>query len=294
MYDISGDFSFSENFIEVLGIPLHYIEQGEGSPILFLHGVPTSSYLWRNVLPEVSQHARCIAVDLVGFGKSAKPDIAYTIFDHIRYINAFIKALDLKNITLVMHAWGSVIGFDYAMRHPANIKGLAFLEAHIRPTLAKDMVALPVQERSSILHHQDGGYAAVIENNEYINQVLPTGVIRRLTEQEMEYYRTPFSTPQSRKPIWQYLQDLPMGDSKTPVVDLIANYSKKLAQSDIAKLLLYAIPGFNTSIESIIWARKHFSHLNIVEIDEALHYAPESHPKELSAAIAKWYQTLPL
>jgi len=124
--DISAEFPYASHYIEVLGSKMHYVEQGSGDPILFLHGIPSSSYLWRNIIPFLADKGRCIAVDLIGLGKSDKPDIAYTVFDHIRYIEAFINALGLTNLTIVMHAWGSVIGFDYAMRNEANIKALAF------------------------------------------------------------------------------------------------------------------------------------------------------------------------
>jgi len=111
---------------EVNGSKMHYLEQGSGDPIIFLHGIPTSSYLWRNIIPVLSEHARCIAPDLIGMGESDKPDIDYRVFDHIEYIDGLIAELDLKNITFVMHGWGSVLGFDHARRHEKNIKALAF------------------------------------------------------------------------------------------------------------------------------------------------------------------------
>ena len=136
-----SDFPFHDNYVEVLGSKIHYIDEGQGDPIVFLHGIPTWSYMWRNIIPSLNKQARCIAPDLIGFGKSDKPDIEYSVFDHIRYIEAFIKALGLKNITFVLHAWGSTIGFDYAVRHQDKIKGLAFLEAHIRAADTVDMVS---------------------------------------------------------------------------------------------------------------------------------------------------------
>ena len=265
---------------------------GSGDPILFLHGIPTWSYLWRNILPTMAEYGHCFAPDLIGMGQSEKPNIDYTVFQHIDYIDAFIKTLNLENITLVLHGWGSVIGFDYAMRYPENIKGIAFIEAHIRPAVEKDMVALPIQERASILQVEDGGYDVIMNSNYYVNKVLPAGVMRNLSSVELEQYQQPFNEPGSSKPIWQYFQDLPMGEKRTPVVDLIANYSEKLQQSDIPKLMIYAMPGFNTSINSVDWAKKHFSNLEIVEIDDALHYVQESHPEEVAKALVVWYQNL--
>jgi haloalkane dehalogenase len=108
---------------------MHYVEQGKGDPILFLHGNPEWSYIWRNIIPIVSAQGRCIAPDLVGFGKSDKPDIEYTYFDHVRYVDGFIKALNLTNVTLVVHDWGGAFGFDYALRHRDNVKAIAFFES---------------------------------------------------------------------------------------------------------------------------------------------------------------------
>tara|TARA_R110000868_G_scaffold8205_3_gene42469 strand:+ start:64136 stop:64987 length:852 start_codon:yes stop_codon:yes gene_type:complete len=278
-------------FIDVLGSKLHYIEEGEGDPIVFIHGVPTSSYMWRNVVSGLSNQGRCIAVDLIGFGQSDKPSIDYTIFDLINYFDAFMEAMKLSNVTLVMHAWGSVVGLDWAMRHSDKLKGIVLLEAHLRPAEQPDMVALPVQERSGVLHDKDGGKHAILEENIYIEKILPNGVMRQLSDVEMDEYRKPFHSAESRKPIWQYLQDLPMGEP-TKVVELIAKYSDALQSSEIPKLLLYAMPGFNTSIETVMWARDNLPELEIVEIDDALHYAPESHPKEVAAAIENWCLTL--
>ena len=127
--DIGAAFRFESKFVEVLDSPMHYVEQGAGDPILFLHGNPTSSYLWRNVIPHVSQYGRCIALDLIGMGKSAKPDLEYRFFEHANYVEGFIQALGLSNITLVVHDWGSGLGFHYATRNQDNIKGIAFMEA---------------------------------------------------------------------------------------------------------------------------------------------------------------------
>jgi haloalkane dehalogenase len=120
------------NFVEVYGAKMHYLSTGKGDPILFLHGMPTSSYLWRNIMPGLSSEGACYAPDMIGMGRSEKMDIAYTIDDHIKYLNGFIRSLNLKNITLVLHAWGSILGFEYARLHPENIKGIAFYESHIQ------------------------------------------------------------------------------------------------------------------------------------------------------------------
>src|SRR5688572_6935463 len=145
---------YPAHYIDVLGSQMHYIQEGYGDPILFLHGVPTSCYVWRNIIPYLAPLGRCIAVDLIGFGQSAKPDIEYTVTDHIRYINEFINNLNLKNIVLVMQGWGSVMGLHYAMHNPSNCKGLVFYEAFLR-TLNKEEMALPFQEQ--LMNYQQPG-----------------------------------------------------------------------------------------------------------------------------------------
>src|SRR5713226_6390445 len=131
--DISADVPYQSNYIEVHGSKLHYIDEGSGDPILFLHGNPTSSYLWRNIIPYLTPLGRCIALDLIGMGKSDKPDIEYQFFDHVKYVDGFIEKIGLRNITLVIHDWGSALGFHYAMRHESNVRGIAFMEAIVMP-----------------------------------------------------------------------------------------------------------------------------------------------------------------
>lgn len=285
---ISSAFPFESNYIDVLGSKMHYVEQGKGDPILFIHGVPTSSYLWRNIIPSVSSVGRCIAVDLIGFGKSDKPDIPYRVFDHIRYLDGFIQALKLERLTLVMHGWGSVPGFDYAMRHPEKIAGLAFLESHIRPITSHNMLALPVQQWASILEADDGSFNKIMNGNYFVDKVMPSGCLRQLTEEEMNYYRAPFSKPGSCLPIWQYFQDLPLGKGPDDVLKLIENYSNKLKQSNIPKLMLYGVPGFTTTMDTVMWAKQNLPNLTLVDLDEALYYTPEYKPNEISQHIVEW------
>ena len=144
--EISAAFPFESHYVEVEGSKIHYVDEGEGDPILFLHGNPTSSYLWRNIMPHVTSAGRAVAPDLIGMGKSDKPDIEYRFFDHVKYIDGFIDALGLKNITLVIHDWGSAIGFHYTARNESNVKGLAFMEAIIAPVPSWD--AFPTTSRT--------------------------------------------------------------------------------------------------------------------------------------------------
>lgn len=272
---IPTEFNYKSHFIKINGNDLHYIDEGKGDPILFLHGIPASSYVWRNIIPVLAKKARCIAPDLIGMGKSAKPDIAYRVFDHIDYIEKFIAALGLKNITLVLHGWGSVIGFDYAMRHSENIKALAFYEAHVIPVGKWEELSLPIQQLSTLLKNPSISYKAIVENDYFIDKLLPSASLRKLSKEELEYYRAPFTTPASRKPLWQYIQDVPLGNGPKDVEALMQNYAERLKKSKMPKLLLYAIPGFMTTMASVQWCKQNLSNLSLVDLGMALHFAQE-------------------
>lgn len=280
-------------FVQVKKSRIHYLECGNGDPILFIHGMPTHSYLWRHIIPFLSDKTRCIAPDLIGMGASDKPDIEYRVFDHIEYLEEFIRELDLKNITLVLHGWGSVIGFDYARRNPDNIKALAFYEAHIHSTKDWNMLSLPVQQFATLLKRRHVSYRAVVLQNYLVNKLLPNAMIRSLSEQEMEIYRKPFSTPESRKPLWQYIQDLPLGNDTTDVTHLIDQYSEWLKNTDIQKLMFYAIPGFMTTMETVGWGHENLKNLTLVELENALHFAQESAPEIFGKNLRAWYLHLP-
>ena len=276
---ISDKLQYPSKYAEVLGSKMHYTEAGAGNPILFLHGVPTSSYIWRNILPHVASLGRCIAPDLIGFGQSDKPDIAYTITDHINYIEKFISTLNLKNITLVMHGWGSVIGFNYAMRHQNNCRGLVFYEAFLKSP--DNEMALPFQEqRTNFEDHE----------TVTIDEMIPQSVMRQLSETEMEHYRKPFSHAGTTKPIVQYMKELPRGDGKNEVDKLITEYTAKLEKSKLPKLMMYSVPGFITTISTVIWAKTHLPNLESVDIGEELHLGQESYPDLMGETISVWLQ----
>ncbi|MDF1796005.1 MAG: haloalkane dehalogenase [Coxiellaceae bacterium] len=278
-------------FVEILGSKIHYIDEGEGEPLLFIHGMPTSSYLWRHIIDQLKDNYRCIALDLVGMGSSDKPDIDYRIFDHIKYFDAFVEALELKDITLVMHGWGSLIGFDYAKRHESNVKAMAFYESHVRAAIDWDMLSLPVQQLASMLQSK-ASYSAIVEHDYLVEKLIPSGAINQLSGDVIEKYREPFPDADSRKPLWQYVQDLPLGDGDTDVVELIDAYSAWLQTTTIPKLLMYAIPGFITTIDTVLWSRDNICELELVELGEAMHFAQETMPGVFSQALSSWLSKL--
>lgn len=288
---IPTSFHYPSHYVNVLDSKIHYIEEGNGDPILFLHGIPTYSYIWRNIIPHLTDLGCCIAPDLIGMGKSGKPNIEYTIFDHIKYIEKFIEALKLRNITLVMHGWGSVIGLHYAMNHQQNCKGLVFYEAHLRPFNGNDF-SLPFQEQIMSLQDQNHVSQLLLNGSIFVDKVLPQGMLRQLSEEEMQYYREPFSQPGSGKPLLKYLEEVSQPNLRKKIDDLIKDYSDKLAKSTLPKLMLFSVPGFVTTIATVMWAKENLSNLEMVDVGEALHYAQESNPVLMGEAISVWLQGL--
>lgn len=280
---VSPAFPYRSQFIEVDGAKIHYIEDGDGDPLLFLHGIPSSSYLWRNVIPYLAPLGRCVVPDLIGMGKSSKPAIEYSIFDHVHYIEQFIEALGLRNITFIMHGWGSIIGLDYAMRHQQNCKGLVFYESFIRPITSEDF-SLPLQEQLMALQNQNAAT--------FINTVFQQGCMRKLSAEEMRHYLEPLNNAEGEKLLKQYLDELPRGDGKSSADELIERYSKKLTHSELPKLMLYSIPGFITSIDTAMWAKDNLPNLELVDIGEEWHFAQESYPKLIGETISVWMQSI--
>ena len=290
--NMPSEFPQSSNRVEVHGSPMHYIEAGTGDPIVFLHGNPTSSYLWRNVIPHLAPLGHCIAPDLVGMGRSGKPDIEYRFFDHVRYIDGFVDALGLQDVTLVIHDWGSALGFHYAMRHEKNVKAIAFLEAILMPL--PDWQAFPaeMQEMFRAFRSPDVGWDLIVNQNVFIERILPGAILRKLTEEEMNRYREPFLEPKSRKPIWKWPNEIPIAGEPADVTAAVNDYNAKLRRSDLPKLLLYATPGAVITAPLVDWCRKNLKRLTVVNVGDGIHYLQEDHPHEIGTAIADWYAAL--
>lgn len=284
---ISDKLDYPSKYVEVDGAKMHYLDIGEGDPIVFLHGVPTSCYLWRNVIPHLAKLGRCIAPDLIGFGWSDKPDIAYSLQDHIHYITQFIHALNLKKITLVMHGWGGVVGLNYAMAHEKNCKALAFYESFLRQEHGTDL-SLPFQEQLISLQQTDD--KTHLKCKDFINKILNQHAMRTLTEIEIKNYCHPFEKEESNKPILTYLEELPNGNETSTADKIIHDYSIKLTHSQLPKLMLYSVPGFITTMSTIMWAKDNLPNLEVVDIGEEFHLAQESCPDLIGETISVWLQ----
>lgn len=289
--NISSEFPFKSNYIDINGSSIHYIEEGSGDPILFLHGNPTSSYLWRNIIPYLTSCGRCIALDLIGMGKSDKPDIDYRFVDHSKYLESFINKKELKNITFVIHDWGSALGFHYAMRHEDNVKGIAFMEAIINPArwdeFPKDFRMGFRLFRTPIL-----GWFMIAGMNIFVEQILPKAIVRKLTEKEKNYYRQPYKSIKSRKPLWRWPNEIPIEGYPADVTEIVKHYNKGLQKTDLPKLLFYAHPGGIITSAMVEWCQQNFKNLKTIDIGDGIHYLQEDNPHLIGKELAKWYNSI--
>ena len=288
---ISAEFPYEHRMVEVLGSRIAYVDEGEGDPILFIHGNPTSSYLWRNVMPYVEGQGRVIAVDLIGMGNSDKPDIGYTFQDHYAHVEGFVDALGLRNITFVIHDWGSALGLYYAAQHSDNVRAVAMMEAIVPPVFPiPSYDAMPEDFRALFQAFRDPvqGRELIVEQNFFVEQLLPQSVLRPLGEAEMAAYRAPFAEPASREPVFVWPNELPIGGEPArnlPVIEAIGGW---LMTAEQPKLLLYASPGALTPPEVAAWMAENFANLETRFIGNAAHYIQEDQPEAIGRNLSDW------
>ena len=289
--EISAEFPFESKYVEIHGSKMHYVDEGSGDPILFLHGNPTSSYLWRNIIPYGIPHGRCIAPDLIGMGKSDKPNLKYRFLDHYNYIEGFIEKLELKNITFVIHDWGSGLGFHYAMGHEENVRGIAFMEAIVKTVswkgFNKDFKVGFKLMRSPFI-----GWLMISVMNVFVKQILPQATVRKMTPAEKKINEAPYQTIASRKPLRRWPCEIPIDGKPADMHELISAYSQKLQESDIPKLLFYATPGGIITSQVLDWCKQNFKNLETVDIGAGIHYLQEDNPHKIGEELAKWLQSL--
>lgn len=277
--------------IEVEGRTMAYVEMGEGDPIVFLHGNPTSSYLWRNVMPHLAAQGRCLAPDLIGCGDSDKlPDAgpdSYHYAEHLRYVDGFLEAVGAtSDVTLVIHDWGSAYGFDWASRHPDSVKGIAFMEAIVMP-VTWDQWPEGAREIFQAFR-SDAGEEMCLEQNLFVEAILPGAMIRDLTEEEMDEYRRPFRDGgEGRRPTLSWPRDVPIDGEPAEVVERVQAYGKWLAGSDVPKLLIPAEPGAILTGEQLEFARS-WPHTTEADPVEGIHFVQEDSPHEIGRAISGW------
>lgn len=281
---ISAADAYERHRIAFLETEISYVDTGAGEPVVFLHGNPTSSYLWRNVIPHVEGLGRCLAPDLVGMGDSgAAPDGSYRFVDHARYLDAWFEALGLTNVTLVVHDWGSALGFYWAYRHPERVRGIAYMEAVVRPLTWEEWSDSSRQIFQDL--RSEAGEEMVLEKNLFIEGILPSAVLRDLTEEEMNVYRRPYLEPgESRRPTLTWPRELPINGEPEEVVSIVDDYSKWLAQSDVPKLFVNAEPGAILTGSQRKFCRR-WPNQEEVTLRGA-HFVQEDSPHEIGEAVA--------
>lgn len=288
---ISAADRYERRRISVLDTEMTYVDSGTGAPIVFLHGNPTSSYLWRNVIPYVEGLGRCLAPDLIGMGDSGRiPDSLYRFVDHARHLDAWFDAVGAtENVTLVLHDWGSALGFHWAHRHPDRVRAIVYMEAIVRPVIWDEW---PEAARGIFqAMRSPAGEEIVLQKNVFVERLLPSSVLRGLTEAEMAVYRRPYLEPgESRRPTLAWPREIPLEGEPADVVDIVDRYAKWLATSDVPKLFINADPG-----SILTGAQREFcrSWPNQEEVTvKGIHFIQEDSPAEIGQAIANFLKSM--
>ena len=281
-------------YTEVNGKRMAYVEMGDGDPIVFQHGNPTSSFLWRNIMPQLADLGRCIAVDLIGMGDSDKLDDSgpdsYRYVEHREYLFAAWEQLGISdNVTLVVHDWGSALGFDWAQRHPDNLRGIAYMEAIVQPMRWDDWpeVIQPLFRG----FRSDAGESMVLDKNVFVERVLPGSVLRDLRDDEMDAYRRPYlHAGEDRRPTLTWPRQIPLDGEPADVVEVVAAYADWLAGSEVPKLFVNAEPG-----AILTGAQREFCRTFPAQTEVTVagsHFIQEDSPDEIAAAIREWLVAL--
>ncbi|UQA97440.1 haloalkane dehalogenase [Streptomyces halobius] len=277
----------------VLGTTMAYLDVGEGDPIVFLHGNPTSSYVWRNIIPHVAGRRRAIAPDLIGMGDSAKlpgtGDARYRFVEHRRHLDALLDQLGVAgNVVLVVHDWGSALGFDWARRHPDAVAGIAYMEAIVRPYTWAGFGESGEYFRA---WRSAAGEELVLEQNAFVEGFLPAGVLRALSDAELAEYQRPFRTPgEDRRPTLTWPREVPIDGEPADVHAVVEEYSAFLPGTDIPKLFVNAEPGMALTGDEREFARTFKNQTEITV--SGLHSVQEDAPDEIGAALSRWLDAL--
>ena len=291
---ISAEERYPKRHIQVRGKQMAYVEAGEGAPIVFLHGNPTSSYLWRNIIPHLEDLGRCIAPDLIGMGDSEKLEKSgpgsYRFVEHREYLDALLDLLGVsQDVTLVVHDWGSALGFDWANRHREAVRGIAYMEAIVKPLTWDEW---PKAAKGVFqAFRSPAGEKLVLEENTFVEQVLPTSVLRKLGEDEMAVYRRPFLAPgESRRPTLTWPREIPIEGEPADVSEIVGAYGAWLHASPLPKLFIDAEPGAILRGEAREFCR---SWPNQKEVGvPGIHFVQEDSPDEIGRAVREWRQSL--
>ncbi len=295
---IPWEFPYERKMVDVYGCNMAYVDEGEGDPIVFIHGAPESSYIWRNIMPFLKPYGRIIAPDLPGHGHSDKPDMTIRFPDYVNYVDGFIEKLNLKNMTLVMHDWGTIIGSYYASRHPDNVQGVAFMEALMCPFYPITDPKAAAKERpgkASAIHHyliwrQTGTWDLTINQNFWVEKILQEHTVRKIDERTMDYYRDPFRKAEWREPLYWWAVDISL-DGDAPATEYAMNhYNEWYLKKTIPSMEVYGFPGEGTNEYDVRWRVENFKNHETAFMGPGLHFVQEDHPEIIGRAIADWYR----
>ena len=281
--------TWNKKYIDVLGKQIAYVEMGEGDPIIFQHGNPTSSYLWRNIMPQLQSLGRCIAMDLIGMGDSEKlkdeGNMTYSYAVHKKYFDGFLAELGIKNnATLVIHDWGSALGFNWAYDNPEKVKGICYMEA-----IVKSMQWVDWNEDARGIFQgfrSPAGEEMILKKNLFIEAVLPGSILRKLSDEEMNEYRRPFNNEISRRPTLDWPRQIPLENEPPEVCKIVESYSQWMVENELPKLFINAEPG-----AILIGKQREFcrSWKNQKEVTvKGSHFIQEDSPDEIGNAIFDW------
>jgi haloalkane dehalogenase len=275
--------------VNVLDSTMAYREAGniEAPVALFLHGNPTSSYIWRNIIPLVAPTAHCIAPDLIGFGQSGKPEIEYRFADHVRYLDAFLEKTGISSAFIIAHDWGTALAFQLAARKPEFIRGLAFME-FIWPIPSWADFHADGRETFKKFRTPEVGEEMILQGNVFVEQVLPAGIVRKLTDEEMSVYRAPFPTAESRRPTWRFPNELPIAGEPADVNAILEKAHLALAHSSYPKLLFTGNPGVLVRPSFAQSFAERLKNLRVVQLGAGRHYLQEDHAEVIGATVNGW------
>ncbi|WP_432869762.1 haloalkane dehalogenase [Microbispora rosea] len=275
--------------IDVLDSAMYYEETGSGAPFVFLHGNPASSHLWRKVLPGIHADARLLAPDLIGMGRSGKPDVPYRFADHARYLDAWFDRLELEDVVLVGHDWGGALAFDWAARHPGRVRGVAFFETIVRTMSWSELGEAPRARAEAIRGPE--GEPLVLDRNFMVETAFTGGVLTPLGGEDMRPYLEPYPTRDSRRPLLEWAHSMPLDGEPADVAERVGAYAGWLASShDVPKLLLTfdGSPTLLIGPEMAAWCAANIAGLEVEHCGPAGHHAPEDRPEAIAAAIDAW------
>lgn len=271
---------------------MHFLEAGAGPPIVFLHGNPTSSELWRPVIPPVAPFGRCVAPDLIGMGRSAKPDVAYRFSDHARFLDGFIDALKLDDVVLVAHDWGVALAADLIARRPCLVRGFAFAEGRLEPVPGWSAFDEGGRALFQVFRTPGEGERLIIEENMMIEVILQAGTVRPLSPAELDAYRAPFRDPLSRRPLLQWTREIPIGGEPADVARTMAAAYAALRASPIPKLALFGAPGTLIGQDELERWLRELPDFSVRNVGTGGHFLPHDRAAEIGEALADWLRSL--